>query len=211
MSFDILIWSLKQKNDWGIIIFWFLCISLYFLYFCRRIFLFLYILFLFFFDGPSPLRLRACMISKTIRWCFQHLQFFFSKIISFKFTFYVFHDLSTFDLNSLPFLSFIQQHLIATRIKNNLRHLVGPYPNHSHISSSNILSIFSLTFLLTPNLLLRQLLRLILRFLFLTIFLLYFDPIIIWIFYNWDKSQLGICIKIQLWIKKANSMIDTAK
>jgi len=122
--------------------------------------------------GPSSLRLRACMISKTMRWWFQHLQFFFSKIISFKFTFYVFHYLPTFDLDSLPFLSYIQQHLIATRIKNNLRHLFGPYPNHSRVSSLNILSFF-----------------------FLLLFISDSDLIIKWTFDNWDKSKLGIYVK----------------
>ena len=168
MSFDILVWILEQKNDWGIIIFQFLCVGLYC---CWRIFSFLYLLFLFFFDGPSSLRLRACMISKAMRWCFQHLQFFFSNIILMKFVFYVFHHRSTFNLNCLSFLSFIQQHLIIAAIEDNLRHLVGPYPNYSHISSLNILSLFFLLF-----------------------FICNFNLIIVWTFDDWDKSELGICI-----------------
>ena len=168
MPFDVLIWILKQKNDWSIIIFQFSCVGFYC---CWRIFPFLYILLIFFFNGPSSLRLWAYMISKTMRWCFNYILLLFRNIIFTKFEFYVFQYRSAIDLNSLSFLSFIQQHLIATRIKNNWRHLFSLYFNHSHISSFNILSFF-----------------------FLLLFIMYLNPIIIWIFYNRNKSELGVCI-----------------
>ena len=169
MPLDVLIWILKQKNDWSIIIFYLLCIGFYC---CWSIFLFLYLLLLFFFDRPSSLRLWAYMISKAMIGYFNYILLLFRNIIFTKFEFYVFHNLSTLDLNNLSFISCIQQDLIITRIEDNLRHLVWPYPNHSHISSLNIHSLF-----------------------FLLLFIFDFNSIILWTFDNWDKSQLNIYIK----------------
>jgi len=147
-----------------------LCVGFYG---CWRIFLFIYLKFLSFLEKLSSLRLLAYMIFKAMIWCSNYILLFFRNIVFIKFLFYVFQHQWTLDLNSLSFISFIEQHFFIARIEDNLRYLTGPYSKHSYISSLNVLSLF-----------------------FLLLFISNLDFIIIWTLDNWDKSELGIWVKI---------------